>query len=338
MIARLLAAALFLVPATWAAAEDITVVAVPVESFKGVELDKRVDKLIWRGGLSLTSDAMQFGGLSGVAFTAPEDKLAFVSDKGWFISGQLIYDDDGHPLELVGVSADAIQNSKGADLPRAFARDAEAITPIVRDGVTAAVRVGFENLTRVADFDLTEGRPSGAAREVNIPDWLTQLRTNSSLEAVCIASPNSPVAGSTMLITEGDQMPNGNIAAFMRGYRDRGKFSIVKAEGLNPTDCAFLPDGDMLLLERGTGLLGFVMQVRRIAAEDVKPGAAISGEIVLSASGGAIDNMEGIAVHEGPDGETRITLVSDDNFSDWERTLLLEFGLPGRHNRKKQTD
>jgi len=27
-------------------------------------------------------------------------------------------------------------------------------------------------------------------------------------------------------------------------------------------------------------------------------------------------------------GETRVTLVSDNNFNDWERSLLLEFTLP----------
>ncbi len=31
---------------------------------------------------------------------------------------------------------------------------------------------------------------------------------------------------------------------------------------------------------------------------------------------------------DAPDGATRITLVSDNNFNDWERSLLLEFSLP----------
>lgn len=329
MISRFfLAAALCCAFAVKAQGEEITVTSVPVTKFKSAALGEQVEGVIWRGGILMQSESEKFGGLSGLAFTTPEQKLAFVSDTGWFISGQLLYDDALSPLELIGVEVDAINNSKGVPLPRAFARDAEAMTPITRNGEIAAVRVGFENLTRVADFELRDGRPGGAAREVAIPDWLTSLRTNESLEAICIASPASPVAGSTMLITEGDETPDGNIAAYMRGNRDRGAFSIVKASGLNPTDCAFLPDGDMLLLERGAGLLGFVMQVRRIAAAEVRPGAAIEGEVILTASGGSIDNMEGIAVHTAPDGETRFTIVSDDNFNDWERTLLLEFALP----------
>jgi hypothetical protein len=40
-----------------------------------------------------------------------------------------------------------------------------------------------------------------------------------------------------------------------------------------------------------------------------------------------IDNMEGLSVHRGAAGETVLTLVSDDNFSIIQRTLLLQFTL-----------
>jgi hypothetical protein len=52
------------------------------------------------------------------------------------------------------------------------------------------------------------------------------------------------------------------------------------------------------------------------------------GEMLLEVTGGDIDNMEAVAVHSAPNGSTRITLVSDNNFNDWERSLLLEFSLP----------
>jgi hypothetical protein len=42
-----------------------------------------------------------------------------------------------------------------------------------------------------------------------------------------------------------------------------------------------------------------------------------------------IDNMEGIAVHRNARGDTIITVVSDDNFSVIQRTLLLQFALLG---------
>ena len=40
-----------------------------------------------------------------------------------------------------------------------------------------------------------------------------------------------------------------------------------------------------------------------------------------------MDNFEGIAARRGAAGESLIYLVSDDNFSDKQRTLLLMFAL-----------
>jgi hypothetical protein len=70
------------------------------------------------------------------------------------------------------------------------------------------------------------------------------------------------------------------------------------------------------------------MKLKRVRAADVRPGAHMEGELLLESSGSDIDNMEAVAVHKGPDGSTRIALVSDNNFNDWERSLLLEFSLP----------
>jgi hypothetical protein len=40
--------------------------------------------------------------------------------------------------------------------------------------------------------------------------------------------------------------------------------------------------------------------------------------------------MEGISIHRTTDGETIITIVSDDNFSVLQRNLLLQFAIVGR--------
>ena len=323
-VAMLLAA----LAATSAAAEEVTITAVPLPSFQNAAIGQRVQGLIYRGGLQLSSVHDDFGGLSGIGFTGPDGKLAMVSDEGNFVSGQLIYDETGAPLSLVGVTIVPIQNSKGVDLPRAFARDAEALSVVDRGGAPHAVRVGFENLTRVADFTLTNGVPGGAAREVTIPDWLSDARTNESLEAVCIAPPASPIAGSTLLLTEGVIAGDGAHSAYLLGKNDKGPLTYRSGDGTNPTDCAFLPNGDLLVLERGVSLINFSAKLMRVPAAEVKPNAQMVGEILYEGVGGSLDNMEGLAVHPGPDGQTRITIISDDNFNDWERNLLLEFTLP----------
>jgi hypothetical protein len=310
-------------------AEDETVSSVPLTTFMGVNVGGRVQGLVWRGGIELRGSSDAFGGLSGLGFLGGADgRLVMVSDRGRFLSGQLIYDDQQRPTSLVGVTLDPILNSRGAALPRPYTRDAEALAVILRDGEAAAVRVGFENLTRVADFALVDGRPDGPAREVSIPEWLTDTRTNQTLEAVCIAPATSPVAGSTLLLTEGVIDDDGLHSAHLLGRNDRGPLSYLSSDAMNPTDCAFLPNGDLLVLERGVTLLTFNMKLKRIPADEVKPGAHMRGEILLESSGSDIDNMEAVAVHTAPDGSTRITLVSDNNFNDWERSLLLEFSLP----------
>ena len=321
-----LAATLLAAPAL---ADEATINAVQLTRFENAEIGQPTQGLIFRGGIEMKSATDTFGGLSGIGFTAPDGKLTMVSDRGDFVSGQLIYDDRGAPLSLVGVSIDTMQNSKGADLPRAFARDAEALTVLQRSGVPYGVRVGFENLTRVADYALENGIPTGAAKEVTIPDWLTKTRTNESIEAVCVAPPSSPIAGSTLILTEGVVTGDGAHSGWLLGKNDKGPMSYRSGETTSPTDCAFLPNGDLLVLERGVVLVNFAARLVRVKAADVKPGAEMQGEVLFEAVGGDLDNMEGLAVHDVA-GDTRITLVSDNNFNDWERSLLLEFSLPSQ--------
>jgi hypothetical protein len=84
-----------------------------------------------------------------------------------------------------------------------------------------------------------------------------------------------------------------------------------------------------LLLERRFSITGGVgMQVRRIEAEDIRPGTTVDGPVLLEADFGyQIDNMEGIDAVAMDDGTTSIFLVSDDNHSLLQRNLLLEFRL-----------
>jgi hypothetical protein len=60
----------------------------------------------------------------------------------------------------------------------------------------------------------------------------------------------------------------------------------------------------------------------------MKPGATVDGPILVEADMGyQIDNMEGLAVHRAGNGDVVLTLVSDDNFSALQRTILLQFTL-----------
>jgi hypothetical protein len=96
------------------------------------------------------------------------------------------------------------------------------------------------------------------------------------------------------------------------------------------TDAAPLPDGGIVLLERRFRFSeGIQMRIRRIAAGELKRGTLMHGEVLLEANDSSnTDNMEAIAVHRAQSGETVLTLMSDDNFSPLQRTLIMQFTVP----------
>ena len=60
----------------------------------------------------------------------------------------------------------------------------------------------------------------------------------------------------------------------------------------------------------------------------IAPGALADGEEIFAADmAHEIDNLEAIDVHVTEAGETVVTMLSDDNFSMLQRTLLLQFTL-----------
>ena len=73
---------------------------------------------------------------------------------------------------------------------------------------------------------------------------------------------------------------------------------------------------------------GVAVRLRRIPLAEFAPGALLNGPILMEADlGYEIDNMEGLAVHRAANGDVVLTLVSDDNFSVIQRTVLLQFTL-----------
>ena len=83
------------------------------------------------------------------------------------------------------------------------------------------------------------------------------------------------------------------------------------------------------MLERKFSLVnGVGIRIRRIPLKSLAPGAVVDGPTIFEADlGNEIDNMEGIDAYVTPEGDTVLTLVSDDNFSLIQRTLLLQFTL-----------
>ncbi len=169
-------------------------------------------------------------------------------------------------------------------------------------------------------------------RPIELPSDSRSLPANSGLEAIGVAPPRSPLAGALVAIAE--RADSGETAP-TRGYilsgPRRGAFEVARSDDFDVTDLAFLPSGEVLLLERRFSILrGVGARLRRLAPDAIRPGARADGPVIYeAASSHVIDNMEGICVYQHA-GETVLTLVSDNNFNtSLQRTLLLEFALVG---------
>ena len=108
-----------------------------------------------------------------------------------------------------------------------------------------------------------------------------------------------------------------------------GKFQIVRHDDFDVSSARFLPNGDLLLLERRfRPPFGIALRLRRIPGPTIAVGATLDGPYLLDAGmTSPIDNMEGLAVSVDSAGRTILTLVSDGNFNVLQRTLILQFAL-----------
>jgi hypothetical protein len=139
-----------------------------------------------------------------------------------------------------------------------------------------------------------------------------------------------PLGGTLLAISERGHDRAGNHLSFLIGGPRPGTFTIRRKDSFDVSDAALLPPDDLLLLERKFGwTTGLFIRIRRIAIAAIRPGSLVDGPTVFEADlGQQIDNMEGIAVHRSGT-DTVLTMISDDNFSPIQRTLLLQFTLVG---------
>ena len=140
-----------------------------------------------------------------------------------------------------------------------------------------------------------------------------------------------PLAGTLSALCGRGLDADGNLIGFRIGGKTPGQFGLRRTDNVDVSDAVLLPSGDLLVLERKFSWLGGVgIRIRRIALKSVASGAVVDGPSIFDADlGNEIDNMEGIDAHVTPEGETVLTMVSEDHFSMIQRTLLLQFTLVG---------
>jgi len=309
-------------------AERLTITAIPIDFDRDDPGRKEFGKLVWRGGFNLFAKSPFFGGYSGLVVAPSGKSLLAISDAGTWLRANIDY--DGRKLKgLSEASIGPILGRDGKPLAGDADQDSEGLTLVDGDTSKGTAYVAFERNHRVLRYPFTPDRFGPPDGGLALPAETKRMSANRGIEAI-VPIRAGRLKGATVLFSERLLDKNGNLRSWLIGGPALGAMSLKNMGGFDITDAAALPDGGIVVLERRFRYSeGVKMRIRRIAAKDLKPGALVSGEVLLEANDSLnIDNMEGIAVHRGASGETILTLISDDNFSALQRTLLMQFALP----------
>lgn len=304
--------------------EPVELRASPITRFALGSNETRFGALEFVGGLELSAQDRRFGQFSAIRFLSPGNEFIGVGDHGYWFRGRIERDGNQVPRNVRGFSLQAMVDADGNVVHAKEDKDAEGLE--VHDGIAT---VAFERAARVAEYTISADGMGGPLREIDFVVPRNELRYNQGFETVARAPGDGSLAGARIVVAERSIDPEGNIfAAIVEGPR-RGIFKVRRSNDFDVTDGVFLPDGDLLLLERRFSIAqGVAMRLRRIEGESLAPGAVVDGPVLMQADlAYRIDNMEGLDIWQREDGATIVSLVSDDNQSFLQRTIYLEFVL-----------
>lgn len=256
----------------------------------------------YAGGVQLSStQTSRFHGLSDLSVSA-DGKITAISDEGDLIEGRLVFE-DGRLTGLADVTLWPLSGLDGQPLPNKEMSDAEGLA-ILASGDRL---VSFERQSRIwlypadggppraapapeADFPLNGGLEALAADPERGPDAYVTGGEETGQTWLCrLAAPC--VAGPTV-----DKAPEFGLVAMRRLPGDQTAYLLRAWDPLR---------GNRIVLSV-TGASGELARL-----EMTKP---------LT-----VDNFEGVDFVPRTQGGYRVYILSDDNFSASQRTLLLAF-------------
>ena len=259
-----------------------------------------------------SKDRDGFGGYSAITMSPDGTRFTLLSDRAHTIDGTLFRQGD----RILGVRSDEMQV---LDYPVSILgtgyseRDTEGMA---RDA-DGRLYISLETDNRVIRRDI-DGTWSA------LPPYsaISGLPPNKGLEALAITQDGALVALPEKVGRSDTMYP-------VFRYRDEigwdTPYAISRVPSYQPVGADFDPMGRLYILERGFAGIGFFSQVRRFT---LVPDTVTEGEILLQSRTRQHDNLEGIAVWTAPDGELRVTLVSDDNFLSIQKTEIVEYAIP----------
>ena len=268
--------------------------------------------------VQLRSKDRRFGGLSGMSF-GEDGRVYAISDRGYWLSAQIAADASGALSKLSDWQiAPLLTTTKTAVSGRL--RDAEALARMSN----GSFLVGFEGAHRVWHYGAPPNTLASVPAPVAIPATLARAPSNGGIEGLAQLAD-----GRLLLLTEDFRNSDGSVRGWLRENAHWAELSYVPADRFHVTDCAALPNGDLLVLERRFAFLAILSaRVTIVPGAHLRPGAKLAGKELLRLEQPlAVENFEGIAARQSEHG-TILFLISDDNYSSFQQTLLLQFLLP----------
>jgi hypothetical protein len=303
---------------------DVTVY--PIESFEIGSLKTEFGQLRYAGGFAMTSDNRNFGALSAIRLLdGSGTRFAAIADTGFFISGAIIRNSAFKPVGMGALAYSELTDVNDQKSNKKWFTDAESL---VIDNDQNAV-IGFEGFHRLSAFPFDGVTLGPRSYDVDFLVPKKELRMNRGFETLAKAPDESPLQGALVAVSEKSLDAQGHILAAVLSGPQKGVFKVARSDDFDIADGDFLPNGDLILLERAFGMSrGIRMRLRQFSGAMIKPDAVVEGVVLLEAGMSAqIDNMEGLDIWQAADGTTRLSLISDDNKSILQRNLYLEFVL-----------
>ena len=280
--------------------------------------------LDFRGGLVLTSPFREFGGISSINVAPDGDNFIAATDRGWWLRGRITYDGT-RPTGITGAEMAPMLGPDGRTLAARRWYDTEAIA---RDGDT--VYVGIERVHRIVRFDFGKDGLMARARPIEVPAAFRSLPSNGGIEALAFVPRGTPLGGTLIAIAERGRDHAGDHLAFLIGGPRPGRVHDQAQERLRRQRCHCPagrrpPDpGAQVRLDHGA-----VHPHPADCGCGGPPGRAGRWAGAVRGRSRPADRQHGRDQRASHGGEIVLTLISDNNFSALQRTLLLQFTLVG---------
>ncbi len=255
----------------------------------------------------------RFGGISAISVTDGGNSFTAVSDRGSVLQGRLLRDGTGRLTGVAGGAPVVLLRPDGTPLPRSMA-DSEGLALDGKGGFY----ISFEGPARVRHY----ARPGAPAENLDRPRAFDAMIENASLESLC-RGPDGALY--TLPEDSGSHASPFPLFRWRAGQWDRFG-TIARSDEFRAVDCAIGPDGRFYLLQRAFhGLGGFASRLVRF---DFTANGLTGRQVLFQSETGTFDDLEGLSVWRDAAGRLRATMVSDDNFSAFFVTEVVEFALP----------